>query len=117
MQMYNEYQQKEREAFEEYITSKHKNRSPLILTQRIQHGFSENYIVQGVQDCWETWQAAKAQAIPDGFVVVPKEPSEYLANHGHQVFLGHFNEGGQTGGRSLYFAYKAIVEAQESDND
>ncbi|UHT64223.1 hypothetical protein [Acinetobacter lwoffii] len=56
--------QKEREAFEEYIISKHKNRSPLILTQRIQHGFSENYIVQGVQDCWETWQAVKAQAVP-----------------------------------------------------
>lgn len=57
--------QKEREAFEEYIISKHKNRSPLILTQRIQHGFSENYIVQGVQDCWETWQAVKAQAVPE----------------------------------------------------
>ena len=56
--------QKEREAFEKYIISKHKNRSPLILTQRIQHGFSENYIVQGVQDCWETWQAVKAQAVP-----------------------------------------------------
>ncbi len=65
--------QKEREAFEEYIISKHKNRSPLILTQRIQHGFSENYIVQGVQDCWETWQAVKAQAVPEGFVLVPKE--------------------------------------------
>ena len=63
--------QKEREAFEEYIISKHKNRSPLILTQRIQHGFSENYIVQGVQDCWETWQAVKAQAVPEGFVLVP----------------------------------------------
>lgn len=24
---------------------------------------------------WEMWQAAKAQAVPDGFVVVPKEPT------------------------------------------
>ena len=62
-------------------------------------------------------QAAKAQAVPDGFVVVPKEPSADLVNHGHQVFLGHFNEGGQTGGRSLYFAYKAMIEAQEPAND
>ncbi|MCL5767395.1 hypothetical protein [Acinetobacter sp. ANC5681] len=66
---------------------------------------------------WQSWQAAKAQAVPDGFVLVPKEPSADLVNHGHQVFLGHFNEGGQTGGRSLYFAYKAMIEAQEQAND
>ena len=23
--------------------------------------------------CWESWQAAKAQAVPEGFVLVPKE--------------------------------------------
>ena len=62
---------------------------------------------------WEAWQAAKAQAVPEGFVLVPKEPSAELVNYGHQVFLGHFNEGGRTGGRSLYFAYKAMIEAQE----
>ena len=63
---------------------------------------------------WYAWQAAKAQ-VPEGFVLVPKEPSADLVNHGHQVFLGHFNEGGQTGGRSLYFAYKAMIEAQENN--
>ena len=62
-------------------------------------------------------QAAKAQAVPDGFVLVSKEPSTELVNHGHDVFLGHFNEGGQTGGRSLYFAYKAMIEAQEPSNE
>ena len=59
----------------------------------------------------------KSQAVPEGFVLVPKEPSADLVNHGHQVFLGHFNEGGQTGGRSLYFAYKAMIEAQEQSHD
>ena len=59
----------------------------------------------------------KAQAVPEGFVLVPKEPSADLVNHGHQVFLGHFNEGGQTGGRSIYFAYKAMIEAQEKSHD
>lgn len=61
----------------------------------------------------EALAQAKAQAVPEGFVLMPKEPSADLVNHGHQVFLGHFNEGGQTGGRSLYFAYKAMIEAQE----
>ncbi|WP_180113319.1 hypothetical protein [Acinetobacter sp. YH12073] len=60
---------------------------------------------------------AKAQAVPEGFVLASKEPGADLVNHGHQVFLGHFNEGGQTGGRSLYFAYKAMIEAQEPAND
>lgn len=58
-------------------------------------------------------QEAKAQTVPEGFVLASKEPSADLVKHGHQVFLGHFNEGGQTGGRSLYFAYKAMIEAQE----
>ncbi len=62
-------------------------------------------------------ELAKTQAVPEGFVLVPKEPHADLVNHGHQVFLGHFNEGGQTGGRSLYFAYKAMIEAQEPVND
>ena len=60
---------------------------------------------------------AKAQAVQEGFVWVSKEPSTELVNHGHDVFLGHFNEGGQTGSRSLYFAYKAIIEAQEQSHD
>ena len=48
---------------------------------------------------------------------MPKEPNPDLVNHGHNVFLGHFNEGGQTGGQSLYFAYKTIIEAQEQVNE
>ena len=67
-----------------------------------------------VRGAWYAWQA-KAQAVQEGFVLVPKEPSADLVNHGHQVFLGHFNEGGQTGGRSLYFAYKAMLEAVEQN--
>lgn len=27
---------------------------------------------------WSAWQAAKAQAIPDGFVLVPKEPTKEM---------------------------------------
>ena len=59
-------------------------------------------------------RAVKALEQREGYKLVPVEPSADLVNHGHQVFLGHFNEGGQTGGRSLYFAYKAMIEAQEN---
>ena len=63
---------------------------------------------------WEMWESAKHSVKAQA---VPKEPSADLVNHGHQVFLGHFNEGGQTGGRSIYFAYKAMIEAQEKSHD
>ncbi|WP_180181128.1 hypothetical protein [Acinetobacter sp. YH01021] len=110
--------QKEREDFEAYIISKHKIRSPLVLTQRIQHGFTENYIVQGVQDCWETWKEAKAQAVPEGFVLVPKDSLK--------VALSWMNEDldpWQMGGDSFAELYKhkpileTLIEAQEPAND
>lgn len=125
--------QKEREAFEEYIISKHKNRSPLILTQRIQHGFSENYIVQGVQDCWETWQAVKAQAVPEGFVVVAKELPEKIAEkmaidridkpiHENDPVWSEIAEESYKNQVKLkkwefWRDYKAMIEAQEPTND
>ena len=92
-----------------------------------ENSLDQNYVRQLSPDAWDLTgsafeagqqsQQAKIDElqvrVPEGYVVVPKEPSAELVNHGHQVFLGHFNEGGQTGGRSLYFAYKAMLEAVE----
>ena len=64
-----------------------------------------------IMGAWLGWQASAQR---EGYKLVPVEPSADLVNHGHQVFLGHFNEGGQTGVRSLYFAYKAMLEAVEN---
>ena len=61
-------------------------------------------------------QAAKAQAVPDGFVVVPKEPTQELLNKMQDFFVGAF-ENGLTGGQSIHCAYKAMIEAQESANE
>ena len=94
-----------------------------------ENSLDQNYVRQLSPDAWDLTgsafeagqqsQQAKIDElqvrVPEGYVVVPKEPSAELVNHGHQVFLGHFNEGGQTDGRSLYFAYKAMIEAQEQD--
>ena len=63
------------------------------------------------------WQAAKAKAIPDGFVAVPKEPTQELLNKMQDYFVGAF-ENGLTGGQSIHCAYRAVIEAaQESGND
>lgn len=109
--------EKEREAFEKsyaemLIGGELKGLESVIFAKYLESG---EYAQDKVDTAWCMWQAAKAQAVPEGFVLVPKEPSADLVNHGHQVFLGHFNEGGQTGGRSLYFAYKAMLEAVEQN--
>ena len=65
---------------------------------------------------WSMWQAAKAQAIPDGFVLVPKEPTQELLNKMQDFFVGAF-ESGLTGGQSIHCAYIAMIEAQEQAND
>ncbi len=65
---------------------------------------------------WKAWQATKAQAVPDGFVLVPKEPTDktiarmintpievnLLCDHA-DTFL---SEG------EAYIAYQAMIEAQ-----
>lgn len=61
-------------------------------------------------------QAVKAQSIPDGFVVVPKEPTQELLNKMQDFFVGAF-ENGLTGGQSIRCAYIAMIEAQEQANE
>ena len=35
---------------------------------------NDRYVWDEVQAAWEMWQASKAQAVPEGFVLVPKKP-------------------------------------------
>ena len=39
---------------------------------------NDRYVWDEVQAAWEMWQAAKAQAVPEGFVLVPKDQYESL---------------------------------------
>ena len=66
---------------------------------------------------WEAWQAAKAQAVPEGYVLVPMVPSERMINAVRQCY-----EGEAYLPYSLYseFVNQAIIErmeAQEPTND
>ena len=66
---------------------------------------------------WRAWQAATAQAVPEGFVLVPMVPSERMINAVRQCY-----EGEAYLPYSLYseFVNQAIIErmeAQEPDND
>ena len=61
---------------------------------------------------WQMWLSSKNQAVPEGFVVVPKEPTQELLNKMQDFFVGAF-ENGLTGGQSIHCAYIAMIEAQE----
>ena len=68
--------QKEREAFEAWFESNFESTKL--------HKFDDGvYWHERAQMSWEAWQAAKANAVPDGYVVVPKEPTEKMIDAGH----------------------------------
>ena len=107
--------QKEREAFVEKYRKVYKVDKSLFVND------SGEFTDLFCQDAWVMWQAAKAQAVPEGFVLVPKEPTDktiarmintpievnLLCDHA-DIFL---SEG------EAYIAYKAMIEAQEPTND
>ena len=58
------------------------------------------------------WQAAKANAIPDGFVVVPKEPTERMLDSTYSSISDNLHYA------DLENIYKAMIwSAQEPTND
>ena len=52
-------------------------------------------------------QAAKAQAVPEGFVLVPKEPTEKMIDAGHDFCKNNIV--------TPSGFYKAMIEAQEQN--
>lgn len=56
-------------------------------------------------------QAAKAQAVPDGFVVVPKKATKKMLDAGYEAHDGFFSNG------AVQDVYVAMIEAQEPAND
>ena len=101
--------QKEREAFEQHLTDTG-------LVEFAGYGFAvdecDEYLHEPTQVAWDSWliglNRTKAQVVPEGFVLVPKEPTEamYIAGTDKR----------QSGGNTAD-VYKAMIEAQEQSHD
>ena len=64
---------------------------------------------------WKLWQTAAAQAVPEGFVLVPKEPTDIEIE---SIKEKHWDMRGCQLCKSDYIdLYKAMIEAQEPTND
>ena len=66
---------KQREEFEAWAYRNKWN------TFRVRDMGLDHYVDDFVNGAWEGWQQAKKSAVPEGFVVVPREPYAYLIKH------------------------------------
>lgn len=72
------------------------------------YGLHEGWVILGIQDI----KATKAQAVPEGFVLVPKEPTAKQNREGVKKFTRHRNEN-TWACDAIDDIYKAMIEAQE----
>lgn len=67
---------------------------------------------------WVMWlraRRAKAQAVPEGFVLVPKEPTQEMLDSARDWSVKKY--GKAVGNDGASGCYKAMIEAQEPAND
>ena len=96
--------QKEREAFE-------KHASKFFTTNEAFENDGENYVYDEVKFMWDCWLAAKTQAVPEWFVLVPRVATKQMVNAGYEAHDGFFTNG------QVQDVYQAMIEAQEPAND
>lgn len=113
--------QKEREAFEELIDIEiiisegfkfNPNINQYYHPDHTNHRLSYAYLM----GAWMVWQE-KAQAVPEGFVVVPKEPTDEMWSSGIDAYTDAMEDNKALPAASINDIYKAMIEAQESAND
>ena len=94
---------KEREAFEAYMAEKYKN----LMDRRQCLNNGGGYMAWDMNVAWQVWQAATAQAVPEGFVLAPKQPTEKMIDAGHDFCKNNIV--------TPSGFYKAMIEAQEQN--
>lgn len=105
--------QKEREAFQKFCEEnfdfeRHEQTYFDEQTQCYENDIGED--TESINMAWMAWQAAKAQAAPEGFVLVPKEPTLKMSIAYQKNAIAPVSSLSISG-------YKAMIEAQEPAND
>ncbi|EMB5690452.1 hypothetical protein N0P26_003509 [Acinetobacter baumannii] len=106
----------ERELFEEFELSKRPCAKPESLFERFDsNGLGESeqhyvgkYVDSYMQEKWELWQKAKAKAVPDTHMVLPKVADKKMINAGYEAHDGFYTNG------QVQDVYQAMVKASES---
>lgn len=82
----------------------------------IEWGEEYSEALNEINSSWCTWQAAKAQAVPDGFMVVPKEPTDEILKVANKILIAAY-ELRISNNQCLKRIYQAMIEAQGLSND
>ena len=111
----------ERKAFEIWYCRNHTGLKQSDLAKfRTLSGYSFSDSLK-INISWEAWQAAKAQAVPEGFVLVPKEPTDktiaHMINTPIEVNLLCDHADTFLSEGEAYIAYQAMIEAQEQSHE
>lgn len=101
--------QKEREAFESKLKQIGK-----VDDSNFTVADDGSYEWDSIHFAWTIWQAAKAQAVPEGFVLVPKEPTPKMIDATWD-FDDEIQEMSHNSRNE--FIYKAMIEAREQSHD
>lgn len=78
---------------------------------------NSNFFAKIIYDSmFGAWLGAKAQAVPDGYVVVPKEPTREMLKAGIHSYLHQDSIKEKDGSTSISFKYiyQEMIEASES---
>ena len=60
---------------------------------------------------WSAWKEAKAQAVPEGFILVPKEPTEAMIQRGTKANSECLNENAPLGERLFRHPVLQVYQA------
>ncbi|WP_407491275.1 hypothetical protein [Acinetobacter baumannii] len=110
---------KERDAFELFELNKRPCATPASLFERFdsndlgedeQH-YVGRYVDSYMQEKWELWQKAKAQAVPETHIVVPKQPTPKMIDATWDFDEEILEMSSNTRNE---FIWKKMVEASES---
>ena len=111
--------QKEREAFQKFCEEnfdfeRHEQTYFDEQTQCYENDLGE--CTESINMAWSAWQTAKAQAVPDGYKVVPVEPKRETIKQMNKVWF-ESNCAHIMKTKTAELLYKAMIEAQEPTND
>ena len=93
-----------REEFEKQM----KGTFGMLVDLRAREGTGFSYMDWGTQVAWVMWQAR----VPEGYVVVTKEPTPKMIDVGMGSFCFPLDNG-RFSNHDLIFAYRAMLEAVE----
>lgn len=92
----------ERELFEGWVSN------PFVTMKNLDPTSDKTYREPIAEFAWKAWQAR----VPEGYAVVPKEPTERMIDVGMGSFCFPLDNG-RFSNHDLIFAYRAMLEAVE----